>query len=570
MAPGNPPGGLADTSRTAMTLADSSRQSQHNTRRGAHRPQRPTRHQGVRALVAAKPVRLAALAALAAVVGASIVATQVASATRAQQQAIAPTSSEVSLWPDSVRPAQRPDSDTDSVELGTSFRSSTDGQVAGIRFFRPVANTGRYTGRLWSDDGRQLATVSFTSDGTVGWQTARLDKPVPLQAGRWYVASYHAPSGRYADDQGYFASRTLRSGVLEARAGVYAYGEQPRYPTRTWRSSTYYADVLFVPSPGAGPIGSISPAPSATATSSPPTRSPAPTSTAPPRTTVPPPPPTSSASTPPASPAPCASGSSGCNFPDASNTGVPDGKSLTRYTASCEIRSTVTLDGVDASACSAILVRAPNVVIRNSMLPRVDATNGGSASVTISDSTVRAGSWSDGAVWGYNITASRLDVTGGQHSFHCASNCTVTDSWLHDQYNPAGGAYHNNAFITNGGSNMVLRHNTLHCTALLNSTNGGCTADVSLFGDFDPVSHVTVDGNLLKANNSSISYCAYGGYQPTKAFAVATNIVFTNNVFERGPNRKCGVYGPVTSFQASATGNQWSNNRWDDGASLGS
>jgi hypothetical protein len=474
------------------------------------------------------------------------------------------------LWSDSVRPAAGPDDDTDSVELGTRFRSSTDGQVTGIRFYKHVQNTGRHTGRLWSDDGRLLATASFTSESAAGWQTARLVNPVPLQAGRWYVVSYHAPTGRYADDQGYFASgRTLSSGVLQARAGVYAYGEQPRFPTETWRSSTYYADVTFVSGAGAGPIGSITPTPSPTATTAPPTRSPTPTSTRPaPTTTTPDPTPTSSPSTTPAPPTTCVSGSSACSFPDASNTGVPDGKSLSRYTGPCEIRSSVTLDGVDASACSAILVRASNVVIRNSLLPRVDATNGGSASVTITDSTVRAGSWSDGAVWGYNITATRLDVTGGQHSFHCASNCTVTDSWLHDQYNPAGGSYHNNAFITNGGSSMVVRHNTLHCTALLNSTNGGCTADVSLFGDFDPVTRVTIDGNLLKANNSSISYCAYGGYQPTKAYAVSNYIVFTNNVFERGTNRKCGVYGPVTSFQSSATGNQWSNNKWDDGAVL--
>ena len=175
---------------------------------------------------------------------------------------------------------------------------------------------------------------------------------------------------------------------------------------------------------------------------------------------------------------------------------------------------------------------------------------------------------SDGAVWGYNITATRLDITGGQHSFHCADNCTVTDSWLHDQYNPSGGSYHNNAFISNGGGDMVVRHNTLHCTAILNSTDGGCTADVSLFGDFEPITRVTVDGNLLKANNSSISYCAYGGYSPAKAYKIATYVVFTNNVFERGGNRKCGVYGPVTSFQTSATGNQWSNNKWDDGTTV--
>jgi Domain of unknown function (DUF4082) len=541
-----------------MTLAHQSRQSQPNTGRGSHRsPQRPARR---------RPMIVAAVMAAFAVAVASLFATGVASAPggSAEPAAKSAAPAEVSLWSAGVRPGDAADEDTKSVELGTSFRANTAGAVTAIRFYKHAQNTGRHTGRLWDDTGKVLATATFSAETAAGWQTARLATPVPLQAGRWYVASYHAPVGRYADDQNYFARRTLTSGVLQARSGVYAYGTQSRFPTSSWRSSTYYADVLFAPNTtgGAGPIGPISPAPTSAAPSRPAPSKPAPSK---------PPAPTSAPTTPPSSaptgstaPAPAPSGS----FPDASNTGVPDGKALTRYSGSCEIRSTTTIDGVDASSCSAILVKAPNVVIRNSLLPRVDATAGGNASVTVTDSTVKAGSWSDGAVWGYNITASRLDVTGGQHSFHCAGNCTVTDSWLHDQYNPAGGAYHNNAFITNGGSNMVVRHNTLACTPTLNSSNGGCTADVSLFGDFESVTHVTVDNNLLKANNSSISYCAYGGYQPTKAFKVSTFIVFTNNVFERGANRKCGVYGPVTSFQTGATGNQWSGNKWDDGTTL--
>ena len=188
--------------------------------------------------------------------------------------------------------------------------------------------------------------------------------------------------------------------------------------------------------------------------------------------------------------------------------------------------------------------------------------------MTVERSTVLGRDWVDGAIWGYNITAKKVEVTGGQHSFHCASNCTLIDSWLHSQYNPDGKSFHNNAFLSNGGTDMLIRHNTLHCTAILNNTDGGCTADLSLFGDFDPISRVTVDNNLFKANSSSISYCAYGGHQPSKAYPVATQIVFTNNVFERGSNNKCGVYGAVTSFQTSAAGNVWSNNRWTDGSTL--
>jgi hypothetical protein len=37
-------------------------------------------------------------------------------------------------------------------------------------------------------------------------------------------------------------------------------------------------------------------------------------------------------------------------------------------------------------------------------------------------------------------------------------------------------------------------------------------------------------------------------------------------VWQRGSNGKCGTYGPITAFDASRTGNEWTNNKFDDGA----
>jgi hypothetical protein len=251
-------------------------------------------------------------------------------------------------------------------------------------------------------------------------------------------------------------------------------------------------------------------------------------------------------------------------WPASHNTGVPTGLKLRAYTGSCTITKPTSITGVDATGrCDAILVRAPGVEIRDSLLPRVDATDGGSSSVKLVRSTVLGGTWSDGAIWGYNITARRVEVTGAQHSFHCASNCRVIRSWLHDQYNPAGQSYHNNAFISNGGSGMLLRDNRLACTPQVNSTDGGCTADVSLFGDFDPISRVRVIHNLFVANSTGISYCMHAGYNPDKPHGDSpTYIVVKDNVFQRGSNDKCGVWGPVTSFQRGGLGNEWSGNRW--------
>jgi hypothetical protein len=254
------------------------------------------------------------------------------------------------------------------------------------------------------------------------------------------------------------------------------------------------------------------------------------------------------------------------HWPSRHNTG-PKRTRLPAYHGPCTITSPRTIVGVDATKrCDAILIRAPRVVIKRSILPRIDATAGRGASVTLIRDRIKGGQWNDGAVWGYNITAVRVNVTGGQHSFHCAGNCTVTDSWLHGQWNPDGQSFHNNAFISNGGRHMVVRHNRLACTPRLNSTDGGCTGDLSLFGDFDPISDVVVDHNLFMANTSSISYCLYGGHDRGKPYGDdPTHIRVTNNVFERGSNRRCGVYGAVTSFKSSNSTNVWRNNRWTSG-----
>lgn len=258
----------------------------------------------------------------------------------------------------------------------------------------------------------------------------------------------------------------------------------------------------------------------------------------------------------------------GC-WPYAGTTGVPSGTVLSAYSGSCSIHSSVVIENKTVN-CALQIYSNASVTIRRSVVNGFveNTASNGTGRLIIEDSEIRAGGWSDGAVWGSYMNVARTEVTGGQHSVHCETDCTITDSWLHDQYNPNGGSYHNNAFLSNGGSGYTLRHNTLHCSAILNATDGGCTGDLTLLGDFDAISYATIDANLMMANNSSISYCTYGGYSPGKPYPNAHHVVYTNNIFQRGPNNKCGVYGAVTSFQTNATGNVWTNNKWSDGSIL--
>jgi hypothetical protein len=60
--------------------------------------------------------------------------------------------------------------DTNSVELGVKFRSTVNGSITGIRFYKGSTNTGTHVANLWSSSGTLLATATFTGETAYGWQ----------------------------------------------------------------------------------------------------------------------------------------------------------------------------------------------------------------------------------------------------------------------------------------------------------------------------------------------------------------------------------------------------------------
>ena len=215
-----------------------------------------------------------------------------------------------------------------------------------------------------------------------------------------------------------------------------------------------------------------------------------------------------------------------------------------------------------------LVIRATGIVVKNSSITGRIVSNVSTGSVTVEDSLINGGQQETFPTVSYqNLTLRRVEVIGGQHSVQCHSRCTVLDSWLHNQYLPSSSNGHVNAFISNGGSGFLLRHNTLHCTVAPTAA-GGCTANASLFGDFGPISDATFDRNLFKARSDGASFCLDAGYNPNKPYGSnPSGVVVTNNTFERGTNGKCGIYGPFAFFLKSPT-NIWTGNIWSDGTAL--
>ena len=155
-----------------------------------------------------------------------------------------------SLWSSTTTPTVASAPDTSGVELGVKFRSSVNGFIKGIGFYKGSGNTGTHTGTLWTSTGTQLATVTLQGETATGWQQANLTTSVAITANTTYVVSYHAPAGGYAFDPLYFSSSYTNS-PLRALAdgeqggnGVYRYGNRA-FPTLTYQSSNYWVDVVF-------------------------------------------------------------------------------------------------------------------------------------------------------------------------------------------------------------------------------------------------------------------------------------------------------------------------------------
>ena len=252
--------------------------------------------------------------------------------------------------------------------------------------------------------------------------------------------------------------------------------------------------------------------------------------------------------------------------PGASNTGVPDGVTLTAYTGPCTITAANTSIVARLVTCSPLSVRAPGVTIADSRVNGVVTVPTGSVgTLVMTDSEIAAPAGQTG-IDGSNYTLNRVDVFGGNRQGNCDRNCTVNASWLHGtRLYPA--SQHASGFRM--GQYTTLTGNTITCEAAQNSSGGGCSAPITGYPDTMPIHHNMVVGNWIPGSPHS-AFCAYGGNSQGKPYSNdstnATYVVFRDNVFGRGTTGKCAMYGPISDFASGRTGNVWSNNRYEDGA----
>ena len=146
--------------------------------------------------------------------------------------------------------------DGTAIELGVKFRSTSAGQINGVRFYKVTGNTGTHTGELYSSTGTRLAQATFTGETSSGWQTVMFSAPVAIAANTTYVATYFSSAGNYISSQ---LTGAITNAPLTALAdgtdghnGVYVYTSTPAFPTgvSSVAPQNYWVDVVYQASSG--------------------------------------------------------------------------------------------------------------------------------------------------------------------------------------------------------------------------------------------------------------------------------------------------------------------------------
>jgi hypothetical protein len=271
-----------------------------------------------------------------------------------------------------------------------------------------------------------------------------------------------------------------------------------------------------------------------------PAPAPTPTPTATPAPTVTPEP------TPTPTPAPTGS------FPDASNTGVPLGTTLTAYTGPMSVTTPGTvIDG--KTITGEIDIDAPDVTIRNSKINGVvrvwdDTTN----SLLLEDTEIDCGGGNT-AIGEANYTVRRANIHGCENGFDMNQNIDVEDSYIHglaivghdDGIQFAYGHFENGHEV-DGARNLRIVHNTIfgHDDSL--SSADGSFGTSAIIGNTARADDVLIQGNLMAGGAYTI-YCLAGP---------STNYRVLDNHFSTRYKPSVGFYGPSAEcFDDTQSGN---------------
>jgi hypothetical protein len=241
--------------------------------------------------------------------------------------------------------------------------------------------------------------------------------------------------------------------------------------------------------------------------------------------------------------------SASTGFPDATNTGVPAGVTLTPYYGDLVITTAgAVIEGLDIHG--SVTIAADNVTLLN-------------CKVTTSEQFVVNSRGATGTIVqncelnGLGGTSNSMGIIGGQGTFQGnniynvenginveASGVLIKDNYIHSL--SASGSPHYDGIQMSGGFNDIT---ILHNTVIAVSDGISGNAAVYATNDFGGINNVVVEDNQLIGG----AFTCFVDYKPAKA-GTLTGIQFTNNVISPG------WWGYVTFLNGNTSNLVWQGN----------
>jgi uncharacterized protein (DUF58 family) len=144
------------------------------------------------------------------------------------------------------------DGSSANYELGAKFTSAVAGHINAIRFWKSSRETGTHVGHIWTATGQLLASATFASETTSGWQQQSLASPLAVNANTVYVVTVNTGNTYYVVTDTGFASKIVDHDLSSVVGNNGVFGQPGKFPTSTWESSNYFRDVVFTPNVTAG------------------------------------------------------------------------------------------------------------------------------------------------------------------------------------------------------------------------------------------------------------------------------------------------------------------------------
>lgn len=240
----------------------------------------------------------------------------------------------------------------------------------------------------------------------------------------------------------------------------------------------------------------------------------------------------------------CLSSPHACGFPDASNTGVPAGTTLT--TVNGDVHTTSNGQIINAMDIHGTLwIDNSNVTVKNTKV-----TGGGGSSwainvgsntnvtgVVVQDCTIDAGKSDQGGITGEGFSIYRCDISNGENAARPGGNALIQDCYMHTFRSSSSGPHYDGVEVYSGTGSKIV-HNTI----ILDQDE---TSTVNVQADFGNISGTVIDHNLLDGGGWMLNIRTNSG--------PVTGTQITNN--RLGDNAGLG-YGAINDGTYSAiTGN---------------